>query len=201
MDGIFTTTNAPTVTANLTPWPVSFILPDAEGQPMVTISLTDGTIEYGPTYEPDAAARVFWEAMQTMFGSPDAVFGHGLAGRVDEEMAELRQRAEKAEAAVERVRTIHHHVECSNVHCKTGGWCVGCDPTGSDDCSEHPWPCPTVLALDPDATLPDQYAAWVLKRDHDRLQAKLERVRAILDPSSWSRDLDIIAAIDGKEHL
>jgi hypothetical protein len=111
MDDIFTTTDVPAVTANLTPWPVSFILPDAGGQPMVTISLNDGSIEYGPTYDPDAAARVFWDAMQRAYGSPDAVFGHGLAARVDAEMADLRQCAAKAEADL---AIAEQHIERGN---------------------------------------------------------------------------------------
>lgn len=148
--GAFTTTGPLTVASLRQPPQYLVIGP-------VSISLNDGSIEYGEGYEPDEVARTFWDAMSQPLGT--------------------------SQAAVERVRTIHHHVECSNVHCKTGGWCIGCDPTGSDDCSEHPWPCPTVLALDPGATLPDQYATWVLKRDHDRQIAEVEaaigRVRAV----------------------
>lgn len=50
------------------------------------------------------------------------------------------------EAAL-RVLERHHFVECSNVRCSDGGWCVGCDPDGSAPCSVHPWPCPAVLTL------------------------------------------------------
>jgi len=81
-------------------------------------------------------------------------------------------------ARVDRVRTIHNRAECCNVRCELGGWCIGCDPDGDEPCSEHPWPCPTVLALEPDAKLPDQYAAWVLKRDHDAVKAERDRVVA-----------------------
>lgn len=109
-----------------------------------------------------------------------------------------RQRAEKAEAAIERVRTIHHFAECSNVRCKLGGWCIGCDPDASESCAEHPWPCPTVLALEPDAKLPDVYADWVLRRDHDRAVARLADLlawqRAYIDAHPETGTLDLIEA-------
>lgn len=113
LSALTTSTAIPTIAANTLP-PMSFVLPGADGQPLVSISLTDGSIEYGPNYEPDEAARVFWAAMQAMFGSPEAVFGHGLAAKVDAEMAGLRERAEKAEAQVGRVRNFLEDM---------AGWC------------------------------------------------------------------------------
>lgn len=89
------------------------------------------------------------------------------------EINTLRERAETAEAKIERVRTIHNRAKCSNVHCELGGWCIGCDPDAAEECAAHPWPCPTVFALEPDAKLPDLYAAWVLRRDHDKVVAQL----------------------------
>lgn len=44
---------------------------------------------------------------------------------------------------------LHRRVECVNVSCEQGGWCVGCDPWGEAPCSEHPWPCPVVRGQDP----------------------------------------------------
>lgn len=89
-----------------------------------------------------------------------------------------REELADALGRIDRVRSIHNHAECGNARCKLGGWCIGCDPNGDSGCDEHPWPCPTVLTLEPDAKLPDQYAAWVLKRDHDAVKAELERLRA-----------------------
>ncbi len=94
------------------------------------------------------------------------------------EADKLLTERDRLRAAIERVRSIHNFAECGNVRCKLGGWCIGCDPNGDSGCDEHPWPCPTVLALDPDAKLPDQYAAWVLKRDHDAVVAERDRLRA-----------------------
>lgn len=92
----------------------------------------------------------------------------------------LRER-DQLRATIDRVRTIHHRAECSNVRCKLGGWCIGCAPEGGSGCDENPWPCPTVLALDPDAKLPDLYAAWVLRRDHDAVAAQRDLLRAHVD--------------------
>jgi hypothetical protein len=90
----------------------------------------------------------------------------------------LRRQRDQAEAAVERVRVIHHRVECSNVRCAEGGWCIGCDPDGADGCAEYPWPCPTVLAVSPDGEVPTLYSQWVLKRDHDAVRTERDHLRA-----------------------
>lgn len=44
--------------------PASIVLP-FNNKPMVTIS-PDGTIEFGEDYQPDEAARLFWEAVQRL---------------------------------------------------------------------------------------------------------------------------------------
>lgn len=44
---------------------------------------------------------------------------------------------------------LHRPVECVNVRCKEGRWCIGCDPNGETDCAEHPWPCPVVREQNP----------------------------------------------------
>lgn len=87
-----------------------------------------------------------------------AVVGHPLMPREDatEYLDSLRAEcrrvgipvADTAEEKLARVRALHHRAECVNVRCKTGGWCIGCDPDGSEDCEENPWPCATIRALD-----------------------------------------------------
>jgi hypothetical protein len=44
---------------------------------------------------------------------------------------------------------LHRRVECVNVGCEAGGWCVGCDPWGEAPCSENPWPCALVREKNP----------------------------------------------------
>lgn len=54
--------------------------------PLVTIHTEDdGRLEYGPGYEPDEAARLFWQAFQRNAMMND--FGPGLTRRIDEELA------------------------------------------------------------------------------------------------------------------
>lgn len=77
----------------------------------------------------------------------------GLVGQYADWGIANGQRAEQAEAALERVRNLHRPAECANARCKLGQWCIGCDPDGLDDCGEHPWPCPTIHALDGATTL------------------------------------------------
>lgn len=36
-------------------------------EPMVTISMKDGSITYGPHYKPDVAAQAFWRAMSSEY--------------------------------------------------------------------------------------------------------------------------------------
>lgn len=45
-----------------TPGPPDIIIQNSDGQPLVTIHPT-GELEYGPGYEPNEAARLFWEAL------------------------------------------------------------------------------------------------------------------------------------------
>lgn len=48
-------------------------IPDEDGRPLVTIH-PDGRVELGDGYEPDEAARAFWDAVQRLspesFGAP-----------------------------------------------------------------------------------------------------------------------------------
>ena len=52
------------------PSPATLVIARADGQPLVTISLVDGSTEYGPGYEPDAAAGLFWEAITRVYNGP-----------------------------------------------------------------------------------------------------------------------------------
>ncbi|MGW6912525.1 hypothetical protein ACWGB8_01685 [Kitasatospora sp. NPDC054939] len=52
-------------------------------------------------------------------------------------------------ARIAAVRTLHRPAPCGNADC-SGQWCIGCDPEGLDSCDDHPWPCPTIRALDGD---------------------------------------------------
>lgn len=36
------------------------------GRPLVTIDLSDGTMQFDPEYTPDEAARLFWESVQRL---------------------------------------------------------------------------------------------------------------------------------------
>lgn len=110
----------------------------------------------------------------------DPVIRDVVAGLVMEVVQPVADERDQLAAAIERVRIIHHRVECSNVRCPEGGWCIGCDPDGADDCSEHPWPCPTVLVVSPDGGVPALYARWVLRRDYDAVTAERDRLAAAL---------------------
>ena len=48
--------------ANLSP--SVFELYDDKGQVLVSVSMKDGSITYGPNYRPDDAARIFWQAIE-----------------------------------------------------------------------------------------------------------------------------------------
>ena len=47
----------------LNPKPSSIILSEKSEEPLVTIHMATGEITYGKDYSPDAAAKVFWEAI------------------------------------------------------------------------------------------------------------------------------------------
>ncbi|WP_097865874.1 hypothetical protein [Streptomyces sp. rh34] len=76
----------------------SISIPGANG-PLVTIH-PDGRLEYGPGYEPDEAARLFWDAMRRWAPSPmEKQFGRPLTERINANLA----RGQKAE---ETLRTL-----------------------------------------------------------------------------------------------
>lgn len=63
----------PPIYAKFTPSPRTIVLMDPNGNPLVTISLDDGTHTFGPNYKPDEAAKIFWEAVRFAFpGNPPA---------------------------------------------------------------------------------------------------------------------------------
>ena len=45
----------------------AIVIPDIRGNLLVKISLRDGSIEYGESYTPDEAAKLFWEAIERQF--------------------------------------------------------------------------------------------------------------------------------------
>lgn len=101
---------------------------------------------------------------------------------------EAQAKVSELETALERVRALHSRAECANARCKQGGWCAGCDPNAESTCDEHPWPCETVLLLEPDAQLPDRFAAWIPRVEHERRLAAATTdarvARGIIDPST-----------------
>jgi hypothetical protein len=75
----------------------------SDGHPLVTIHIDEQHIEYGPGYEPDDAARAFWDAMQRHMPSPMVrQFGQPLTDSIN---AELKA-GQEAQQTVERVRSL-----------------------------------------------------------------------------------------------
>lgn len=63
-------------TVSINPPPV-ITINGTDGQPMVSIH-PEGRIEYGPDYQPDEAARAFWDAIQRWYpGTGQATTGDG----------------------------------------------------------------------------------------------------------------------------
>lgn len=131
--------------------PGTLIVPSGNSEPLVAVNLADGTVTFGPGYDPDEAARLFWEAIQRQYTAPEAVFGRPLHDRINAELA----KGNEALAAVARVRALHQPVNGRT------GWGADDDPTpgsygdvtpacaacGSQDDAVR-WPCPTIAALD-----------------------------------------------------
>lgn len=118
----------------------------------IWLDASDGSIAtYDGVQWPDGTADVHYRHRRPdgVQWSPESLAEtiHGKLARIEAGRDALAV-IDQAEAAIERVRGIHRHVECVNVRCEEGGWCIGCDPTGSDNCSEHPWPCQTIQALE-----------------------------------------------------
>lgn len=85
----------------LNPKPSSIILSEKSEEPLVTIHMATGEITYGKDYSPDAAAKVFWEAI-----GPKNPYILGLkkewnaakteAYRAKEELLQLKKKIAKA---------------------------------------------------------------------------------------------------------
>jgi hypothetical protein len=86
---------------------------------------------------------------------------HEERRKLQEMLGREYEATQRAEATIERVRAIHNRAECGNVRCEHGGWCIGCDPNADSSCSENPWPCPTIRALEGEQDGADSYAAMV----------------------------------------
>ena len=71
------------------------------GRPLVTIDLNDGSMAFGPDYEPDEAARLFWQAVKDATPTPAVrEFGPALHARINEHLAS----GQKAEEDLEQLR-------------------------------------------------------------------------------------------------
>ncbi|MFF7631411.1 hypothetical protein [Streptomyces cyaneofuscatus] len=122
----------------------SITIPGTAG-PLVTIR-PDGRLEYGPGYEPDEAARLFWDAMRRWAPPPmEKQFGRPLTQSINAELA----RGEAALAAVQRITALHVPVQHMGQV-----WCGECSvrrstgPKSEEWVAFIPYPCPTLNALD-----------------------------------------------------
>lgn len=82
-------------------------IPEANNRPMVTIH-SDGRLEFGESYDPDEAARAFWDAVQRFTPSPAVqTFGAPLAARVDAELARGSQAERLLRATLVTYEAVH----------------------------------------------------------------------------------------------
>ena len=86
------------------PLPGNIVIRPVHNRPPLVTIHPDGTLEYGPDYTPDEAARVFWDAMAARAQSMETLYGRGLSESVNQHLAA----GEKAEAAIERVQRVCH---------------------------------------------------------------------------------------------
>ncbi|MFJ2279277.1 hypothetical protein ACIOEZ_34575 [Streptomyces sp. NPDC087866] len=130
-------------------------IPGADG-PLVTIH-PDGRLEYGEGYEPDEAARQFWEAMGSHAQSPEQQFGRPLAARIDAELqrgqaaADLHSStAPKGDSDVLRKRIMDLHAPVQHMG---QVWCGECSvrrstgPRSEEWVAFVPYPCRTLGVL------------------------------------------------------
>ncbi|THA22757.1 hypothetical protein E6R18_32950 [Streptomyces sp. A1277] len=106
-----------------------------ESGPLVTIH-PDGRLEYGPGYDPDKAARTFWEAMGR-HATPEKQFGRPLARAIDAELARGREAEATVEALRERLPVLRRAVETLPAKCMYhdethphGSWREACCDSG-----------------------------------------------------------------------
>ena len=57
------TSSIPTTTIPAITYPKNLVITSEKLGTMVTISMEDGSITYGPNYKPDEAAKIFWDAL------------------------------------------------------------------------------------------------------------------------------------------
>jgi hypothetical protein len=84
------------------PTPPIVRISNTNGQPLVSIH-PDGRTEFGPDYQPDEAARAFWDAVQRL--TPPAMvreYGAPLTARINAELAA----GERAQKKVERLDSM-----------------------------------------------------------------------------------------------
>lgn len=64
--------------------PPTIVINGMDRQPLVTIK-PDGTLDYGPDYNPDEAAQIFWDSLRRYMGARCPSCGHApaLAGEAD----------------------------------------------------------------------------------------------------------------------
>jgi hypothetical protein len=89
----------------------TFRIPDENGRPMVTIH-PDGRLEFGESYDPDEAARAFWEALKRFAPSPEEQqFGAPLAARINKELG----RGNQAETLLSSALAMYEDVTVGKV--------------------------------------------------------------------------------------
>ncbi|MFJ1782445.1 hypothetical protein ACIOKA_37700 [Streptomyces anulatus] len=137
-------TNVMQITATNVTSTASITIPGTTG-PLVTIH-PDGRLEYGPGYEPDETARLFWEAVQRWApSSMEKQFGRPLTQSINAELA----RGEEALDAVQRITALHAPVRHMGQV-----WCGECSVRRSTGPKSEEWvafilhPCPTLDVLD-----------------------------------------------------
>jgi hypothetical protein len=78
-----------------------------ENQVLVSIH-PDGRLEFGEGYEPDEAARAYWEAVQRFAPSPaERQFGAPLASRINAELAHGEQAERLLRATLITYAAVH----------------------------------------------------------------------------------------------
>jgi hypothetical protein len=103
-DGVISAQDMQNVTISATTVQASGIsIPASNGRPLVTIR-PDGTLEFGKDYQPDEAARAFWEAVQRLAPTGmEQEYGKPLTARINAELAAGERAQKRLEAVTEAV--------------------------------------------------------------------------------------------------
>lgn len=97
------------------------VIPDDDGQPMVTIH-PDGRMEFGESYVPEKAAGAFWEWVKKLAPDPAVrEFGAPLKARIDQELA----RGERAEGLLRKALLMYEDVTVGKVDGNAIGMLAG----------------------------------------------------------------------------